>query len=472
MKPFKFFVLVTLLSCQYYSDAYSQDGVPTSISTFKAKMYENEAKDNRFLNIKNEKLLNIGDKCPDFLMEDIIRYPKNSARISDFKGKLLILDFWGMNCDPCYKAMPKNDELQALFKDKAVILPVIYNDKSWMTDKLRADIVEFWNNNTYTRNVSLPTVIDTIMGKQFGVYNTNGVPFEVWINAEGMIIGMTRNLEYMNAKEISALIRGEKTMMRNMRPIDYDYNTSLRNKNNENSTIIGQTDIGILTKHKPLVRPKYNFKTNGTSMRFLSVNYSIPNLFGFVLNKLYQISGVRTFLDFHTKDPNLFYDTVFMKSKLGLTGSYRNEWTIDNTYCYEAIVPNDKYSEKEALELILTDLCKLLDFKGEYTSRQTTLFDIVDLVPKVIKSGSERELKEDVIKFEKMNDFIDHFNGSDTRPVTLRKHLSKKGNSVLKFPLAALKDAAILKQTLNKYGLDLKKVGTAPINYFSVYTSY
>jgi len=38
--------------------------------------------------------LEIGAPVPDLLLENVFNYPGGSAQLSDFDGKLLIIDFW------------------------------------------------------------------------------------------------------------------------------------------------------------------------------------------------------------------------------------------------------------------------------------------------------------------------------------------------------------------------------------------
>ena len=46
-------------------------------------------------------------------------------KLSDFKGKVVLLNFWATWCTPCVKEMPSLDRLQAAFpKDKFVIVPL------------------------------------------------------------------------------------------------------------------------------------------------------------------------------------------------------------------------------------------------------------------------------------------------------------------------------------------------------------
>ncbi len=71
-----------------------------------------------------QKGIQIGQQVPDLLLTNLHNYRdkqgnlSSSAKISDFKGKLLILDFWATWCSPCVAMIPKMDSLQQEFKDK------------------------------------------------------------------------------------------------------------------------------------------------------------------------------------------------------------------------------------------------------------------------------------------------------------------------------------------------------------------
>ncbi len=64
-------------------------------------------------------LLAVGALAPDFLMKDVAG---KDVRLSDFKGKVVILDFWATWCGPCISSFPHTQEIAAKYKDQDVIV--------------------------------------------------------------------------------------------------------------------------------------------------------------------------------------------------------------------------------------------------------------------------------------------------------------------------------------------------------------
>ncbi|MCF7688014.1 MAG: redoxin domain-containing protein [Cephaloticoccus sp.] len=77
-------------------------------------------------------LLQAGVPAPDFVMLDAT---DNEVRLADFKGKVVILDFWATWCGPCLTAMPHSQALAAKYKDQDVV--VIASGTSDFTAKFK-----------------------------------------------------------------------------------------------------------------------------------------------------------------------------------------------------------------------------------------------------------------------------------------------------------------------------------------------
>ncbi|WP_233164646.1 thioredoxin family protein [Pedobacter sp. ASV28] len=126
------------------------------------------------------KALKIGDQVPDIEFKDIINWNKTSAKLSDFRGKLVILDFWATWCVPCISALPKLDSLQKQFKDEIVILPITYEKKELIQSVLKS--------NPSLRPMQLPFITLTSLNK---IFPYRLLPHEVWIDRNGKFLATT-----------------------------------------------------------------------------------------------------------------------------------------------------------------------------------------------------------------------------------------------------------------------------------------
>jgi peroxiredoxin len=70
----------------------------------------------------------VGDRAYDFELKDS---SGNTVRLSDFKGKVVVLDFWATWCPPCRKEIPGFVTLQNGYKAKGVEVVGISLDDSW-----------------------------------------------------------------------------------------------------------------------------------------------------------------------------------------------------------------------------------------------------------------------------------------------------------------------------------------------------
>ena len=70
-------------------------------------------------------------KAPDFALTST---SGKKINLSDYKGKIVILDFWATWCGPCRRGVPDLVDIQKEFKDKVVVIGISLDDQRTMGD--------------------------------------------------------------------------------------------------------------------------------------------------------------------------------------------------------------------------------------------------------------------------------------------------------------------------------------------------
>lgn len=114
----------------------------------------------------------------------------NEHTLSDYKGKVVFLNFWATWCPPCVKEMPDIQKIYAEYgenKEDVIILGVANpssNDYPNNADKSKEDILAFLDENDY----SFPVVFDET-GDLLREYFINAFPTTFLIDKDGNIYG-------------------------------------------------------------------------------------------------------------------------------------------------------------------------------------------------------------------------------------------------------------------------------------------
>ena len=115
--------------------------------------------------------------APDFTLPDLAG---KKVSLSDFRGKWVVLDFWGSWCGWCVKGFPALKDAYARYGDRIVVIGIDCNETE---DAWRAGVEKYqlpWINLYNGDNRDLYTA-----------YNIQGFPTKAIINPEGRLVDLT-----------------------------------------------------------------------------------------------------------------------------------------------------------------------------------------------------------------------------------------------------------------------------------------
>lgn len=153
----------------------------------------------------------IGESVPDFALK--VLGNERGVKLSDYRGKNIILEFWSITCGSCIKKFPFLDSVQHELGDNLQILLVNIKYLNQSVEK----IVEVINrvSKQYQTKIILPVVLADVYDKSASIHDyfrsskLTVVPHFVWINKKGVLAAITGPNE-VTRENIDFFIREDK----------------------------------------------------------------------------------------------------------------------------------------------------------------------------------------------------------------------------------------------------------------------
>nr|WP_315398911.1 redoxin domain-containing protein [uncultured Sphingobacterium sp.] len=313
--------------------------------------------------------LKIGDQVPDILINNIINNDKRSIRTSDYKDKLLVLDFWDTTCSVCIASMPKLDSLQKVFGDQIKLLSV-----TWQPEEM---ITKFFKTNRFLTEHKPPvhraSVVDDRALRTYFRYETN--PHVVWIY-KGKVVAITGG-EYITNKNIQTILDG-KAVDWALKTEFFDSTISFVTINPLWKDASDSPNFGysVLTGQATYVPQEggIHFKQDSVhnQTRVAIFNQDIYSAYQILLRqtKLFTEEGTVSGLDFFPSPGRIVLEVTNPELYLYKKeyGAY-TDWNKNNQICYEQ-VKNGFVDQMTMAKLAVQDLNTRLGINGRYEKRK------------------------------------------------------------------------------------------------------
>lgn len=228
--------------------------------------------------LKPPRELRVGDSVEGYALNGMINYPDKRAPFSDFKGKLLILEFWSTTCGSCIAMWPKLLSLQKEFAGKVqIVLVNTYQDQALVKKTLEK------RQRLAGVQMDLPIACaDTVMGKQ--LFPHSGVPFLVWIDGGGIIKSITPSAGLTKENIQAMLVESETKMdqyIANDKLIHPDYGRPLLADTSTSDSKQKLVQYSLLTHADPRLWPGIGLPKNNQTGNYYAVasNYTARDMY-------------------------------------------------------------------------------------------------------------------------------------------------------------------------------------------------
>jgi peroxiredoxin len=117
-----------------------------------------------------------GNLAPDF---ELTTLDGKQVRLSDYRGKKVILNFWATWCPPCKAEVPDLEKFYSTYKDKGI---VILGVNLTQAEKNQSAIKAFVKS--YGITYTIPLDVKSLIS---GIYQVSAIPTSYIIDSRGII---------------------------------------------------------------------------------------------------------------------------------------------------------------------------------------------------------------------------------------------------------------------------------------------
>ena len=125
--------------------------------------------------IFNQKKSSVGYLAPDFSLRNL---QGNYENLNNYRGQVIVLNFWATWCVPCRVEMPSFEKLYRRYRSEGVIVLAVTLDKN-AGQKIKSFVHKY--------GISFPVLLDE-KGEAEQLYPSMTIPFTYVIDREGRVV--------------------------------------------------------------------------------------------------------------------------------------------------------------------------------------------------------------------------------------------------------------------------------------------
>lgn len=168
------------------------------------------------LNLSAQSSKLIGKPAPDIHFTDVLNDRQTSYKLSDFKGKVVIIDFWATWCSPCMVGLPRLENWQKKYPDNLKVITIASDSKGRLQKFLK------------NKPIGLPIALDSI-DKYEKYFPHRAIPHTVIIDKNGIVRAISAG-DQLTDINIDLLIKGKKVELALKEDVlDFDPDNDLAN---------------------------------------------------------------------------------------------------------------------------------------------------------------------------------------------------------------------------------------------------
>lgn len=163
----------------------------------------------------------LGKVCPDIFLPIMTSMGTKSVRLSDYRGKVVVLEFWATSCRPCIPAMDNFEILEAGFPNQLKVFEITTED--------RERVERFLQKHASGATI----VLDADKQLQERFYH-NFLPHTVLIDPKGVVRAFTSPSE-VTSGVIRKLLQGKEIKVRSKQELEAQMSVSSELSRNLNA---------------------------------------------------------------------------------------------------------------------------------------------------------------------------------------------------------------------------------------------